>query len=175
MWTRETNLLKEKRLTMPRKLRHSLLLALLLGFIPASALNGLAIPLPAPQTQAPAKDSLYKRLGGYDALAAVTDDFLGRLATDPKLGRFFVGLSTDSRTRVRQHIVDFLCMATGGPCKYVGRDMQTVHTGLGITEEDLSIMVRLLGETLNKFKVPAAEQQDVVNAVAPLKSQIVGK
>jgi hemoglobin len=160
---------------MLRNLRHSLLLALMLGFIPASALTSLAAPLPADQAQTAAKDSLYKRLGGYDALAAVTDDFIGRLVSDPKEGRFFVGLSTDSKTRTRQHIVDFLCMATGGPCKYVGRDMVTAHTGLGITEEDWTITVKLLGDTLNKFKVPAAEQQDVVNAVAPLKSQIVGK
>jgi hemoglobin len=166
---------------MPRNFRQSVLLSLMLGFIPAGTLASFAVLLPSEpvrgvsQAQPAARESLYRRLGGYDALAAVTDDFLGRLAADPKLGRFFVGLSTDSRTRVRQHIVDFLCMATGGPCKYVGRDMQTVHTGLGITEDDWSTMVRLLGETLNKFKVAAAEQQDVLNALAPLKSQIVGK
>jgi len=160
---------------MSKSLRQSLLLALMLGFISAGTLTGFALPLPAPQAQATAQDSLYKRLGGYDALAAVTDDFLGRLATDPKEGRFFLGLSTDSNTRIRQHIVDFLCVATGGPCKYTGRDMETAHTGLGITEEDWTITVKLLGDTLNKFKVPAALQQEVVNAVAPLKSQIVGK
>src|SRR5947208_14819429 len=59
--------------------------------------------------------TLYKRLGGYDALAAVTDDFIGRLATDPQIGRFFKGSSTDSLKRIRQHVVDFLCNATGGP------------------------------------------------------------
>ena len=121
-----------------------------------------------------AQDSLYKRLGGYDAIAAVSDDFLGRLATDPKEGRFFTGLSTDSKIKVRQHVVDFLCNATGGPCKYTGRDMTTAHTGLGITEEDWTISVKALGDTLNKFKVPAREQQDVVTAVAGLKSQNVG-
>ena len=152
---------------MPRTFRHSLLVALMLGFIPASVLNTLAVPLPP--------DSLYKRLGGYDALVAVTDDFLGRLATDAKEGRFFVGLSNDSKTRVRQHVVDFLCVATGGPCKYTGRDMETVHTGLNITEEDWNIAVKALGDTLNKFKVPAREQGEVVNAIAGLKSKIVGR
>jgi len=105
----------------------------------------------------------------------VTDDFIGRLVTDPKLGRFFIGFSTDSKARIRQHIVDFLCVATGGPCKYTGRDMETAHTGLGITEEDWTITVKALGDTLNKFKVPAREQQEVVTAIAPLKSKIVGK
>ena len=163
---------------MPRIFRHSLLVALMLGFIPASVLNTLAVPLPptpAEPQAAAAQDSLYKRLGGYDALAAVTDDFLGRLATDAKEGRFFVGLSNDSKTRVRQHVVDFLCVATGGPCKYTGRDMETAHTGLNITEEDWTIAVKALGDTLNKFKVPAREQGEVVSAIAGLKSKIVGR
>jgi len=159
---------------MSRDFKHYLLLAILLGF-PSGALPVLAQPAASTQSQTQAQDSLYKRLGGYDALAAVTDDFLGRLANDPKEGRFFVGLSTDSKVRVRQHVVDFLCVATGGPCKYTGRDMVTAHTGLGITEEDWSIMVKALGDTLNKFNVPAREQQDVVGALAPLKSQIVGR
>jgi hemoglobin len=163
---------------MPRTFRHSLLVALLLGLVPGSILRSLAVPLPpnpaAPQAAA-AQDSLYKRLGGYDALAAVTDDFIGRLATDPKEGRFFVGLSTDSKIRVRQHVVDFLCVATGGPCKYTGRDMETAHTGLNITEEDWTISVKALTDTLNKFKVPAREQGEVINAIAGLKSKIVGR
>jgi hemoglobin len=162
---------------MPRIFRHSLLVALMLGFIPASVLNTFAIPLPTPAAPqaAAAQDSLYKRLGGYDALAAVTDDFLGRLATDAKEGRFFVGLSNDSKSRVRQHVVDFLCVATGGPCKYTGRDMETAHTGLNITEEDWTIAVKALGDTLNKFKVPAREHGEVVSAIASLKSKIVGR
>jgi hemoglobin len=160
---------------MSRTLRHSVLLAVAMSFLPANPIASFAVPLPNQQGQAASQDSLYKRLGGYDALAAVTDDFLGRLATDPKEGRFFVGLNNDSKTKVRQHVVDFLCAATGGPCKYTGRDMTTAHTGLGITEEDWTITVKALGDTLNKFKVPAREQQDVVNAIAGLKSQIVGK
>src|SRR6201982_4124928 len=71
--------------------------------------------------------TLYKRLGGYDALAAVTDDFIGRLATDKTVGRFFVGASDNSKMRIRQLVVDQLCAATGGPCLYIGRDMKTAH------------------------------------------------
>ena len=53
--------------------------------------------------------------------------------------------------------------------------METVHTGLNITEEDWTISVKALSDTLNEFKVPAREQQDVVNAIVPLKSKIVGR
>ena len=106
---------------MTNNFRQSLLVALMLGFITAGAVSNLAVPIPpnssAAAPQAAAQDSLYKRLGGYDALAAVTDDFLGRLATDPKEGRFFVGLSSDSKVLVRQLVLDFLFVETGGPCK----------------------------------------------------------
>lgn len=88
----------------------------------------------AAQTAAP--PSLYKRLGGYDALVAVTDDFIGRLASDPELKPFFAGHAADSLKRIRQLVVDQLCAATGGPCVYIGRDMKASHAGLGITEKN---------------------------------------
>jgi hemoglobin len=131
-----------------------------------------AIRTPA---QGAAADSLYKRLGGYDALAAVTDDFIGRLVTDKSLGRFFGGASDDSKKRIRQLVVDQLCAATGGPCIYIGRSMKTVHTGLGITEEDWTIAVKHLTDTLNKFKVPKPEQDDLFKIVGTLKPDIVEK
>src|ERR1043166_10053911 len=56
--------------------------------------------------------SLYQRIGGYDALAAVVDDFVGRLVTDKQFERFFVGHSDDSKKRIRQHILDQFCAAT---------------------------------------------------------------
>jgi hemoglobin len=119
--------------------------------------------------------SLYTRLGGYDALAAVTDDFIGRLAGDKSLGKFFVGLSNDSKTKVRQHVIDFLCKATGGPCAYTGRDMKLVHTGLNITKSEWDASVKHLITTLDKFKVPAKEKGEVLGAVGPLEKEIVEK
>jgi len=119
--------------------------------------------------------SLYQRLGGYDALAAVTDDFIGRLATDKQLGRFFVGQSDNSKMRIRQLVLDQLCAATGGPCVYIGRDMKTAHKGLGITEDDWNIAVKHLVATMNKFKVPEKEQGEVAAALTTLKKDIVEK
>ncbi len=122
-----------------------------------------------------ASDPLYKRLGGYDAIAAVVDDFIPRLANDAQLGRFFTGMSADSGKRVRQLIVDQVCAATGGPCLYVGRDMKTAHAGLGITEADWDIAVRHLVTTLDKFRVPAREKNEVLGALGGMKDQIVEK
>lgn len=119
--------------------------------------------------------SLYDRLGGYNAIAAVTDDFVGRLVTDPQLARFFTGHSTDSKKRIRQHVVDQLCAATGGPCVYTGRDMKTTHAGLGITEADWTASVKHLVATLDKFKVPQKEKDELLAAVSGLKKDIVEK
>lgn len=119
--------------------------------------------------------TLYQRLGGYDALAAVTDDFITHLATDPEMGRFFTGLSNDSKIRVRQHVIDFLCLATGGPCKYTGRDMKTAHTGLNISDAEWNKSVQYLVGTLDKFKVPEKEKSEVLGAISGLKGDIAGR
>ncbi|MGC2239014.1 MAG: group 1 truncated hemoglobin [Pyrinomonadaceae bacterium] len=119
--------------------------------------------------------SLYERLGGYDALAAVTDDFLLRLGTNKLVGRFLVDFSEDSKGKIRQHFIEFLCSATGGSCVYMGRDMKTTHKGIGITEEDWKESVKLLVETLDKFKVPEKEKSEVLAAVSSLKGDIVEK
>ena len=124
---------------------------------------------------APKTPSLYTRLGGYNAIAAVTDDFIGRLAADKQVSRFFVGHSQDSLMKIRQHVVEFLCNATGGPCVYMGRDMKTSHKGMGITESDWDLSVKALVATLDKFKVPEKEKAEVLAAVGPLKAQIVEK
>lgn len=119
--------------------------------------------------------SLYERLGGYNAIAAVNDDLIGRLVADKQLGRYFIGKCTDSKKKFRQLMVDMLCEAAGGPCIYTGRDMKTVHTGLGITESDWQVAVKLLTATLDKFKVPQKEKEEVFAAVSGLKSDIVGR
>lgn len=119
--------------------------------------------------------SLYKRLGGYDAIAAVVDDFLGRAAADKQLSRFLVGLSADSKKRLRQHIVDQLCEATGGPCMYTGRSTKAAHAGLGITESDWQITVNHLSAIMDKLKVPEKEKNDFLALATTLKKDIVEK
>ena len=116
---------------------------------------------------------MYKRLGGYDAVAAVSDDFIGRLLGDPMFERFFVGFSDDSKKRIRQHLVDFLCQNTGGPCFYTGRDMKTAHAGMGVTKEEWNKAVALIGETLTALKVPAGESQELASMLVPLEKDIV--
>ena len=127
-------------------------------------------------TQAAAQEkSLYQRVGGYDALAAVVDDFLVRLVTDKQFEKFFAGASDDSKKRIRQHILDQFCAATGGPCVYNGRDMKTSHAGLGITNAQWDAAAKHLVASLDKFKVPEKEKGEILAFVTSLKKDIVEK
>lgn len=119
--------------------------------------------------------TLYQRLGGYDAIAAVSDEFIGRLAGDPEFSRFFAGFSTDSKLRLRQLIVEQLCAAAGGPCVYVGRTMKSSHAGLGITEREWQDAATHLVASMDKYKVPAREKDQVIAFVSSLKADIVEK
>jgi len=119
--------------------------------------------------------SLYERVGGYNALAAVVDDFIGRLVADKQFEKFFAGHSIDSKKKIRQHILDQFCAGTGGPCVYTGRDMKTTHGGLGITNADWDAAARHLADSLDKFKVPAKEKGEILAFVTTLKKDIVEK
>jgi hemoglobin len=134
----------------------------------------LVLPLCATAASAQQK-SLYQRLGGYDAIAAVSDEFIARLAADEQEKRFFIGFSNDSKMRIRQHIVDFICKAAGGPCSYTGRDMKTAHAGAGISKADWERTLKIFGEVLDKFQVPDQERKDLAGAIGPLEKDIVEK
>ena len=117
--------------------------------------------------------SLYERLGGYDAIAAVTDDLLARLLNDPQLGVFWKGHSENSLRRDRQLVVNFMCEAAGGPVFYTGRDMPTSHKGLGISASDWEVFMRHAATTLEKFAVPATERGEVLAFLTSLQGDIV--
>jgi hemoglobin len=150
-----------------RWVRASILVALFLAGSPALRVASAADTAAGP--------TLYRRLGGYDAIAAVTDDFLGRLLAEARFTKFFSGASSDSKARIRQHIVDQLCFATGGPCVYTGRTMKTAHAGLGITEEDWNAAVADLVASLDKFHVPAREKGELAAILTSVKGDIVEK
>jgi hemoglobin len=151
---------------------HALRRRLLLPFLGALLLCATFTPQPANGAQ---EKSLYERLGGYNAIAAVVDDFIGRLVTDKRFERFFVGHSKDSQKRIRQFIVDQLCAEAGGPCVYNGRSMKASHEGLNISDDDWKSAVDHLVASLDKFKVPKKEKDDLLGAVSKFKNDIVDK
>ena len=118
--------------------------------------------------------SLYTRLGGYDAIAAVVDDLLPRLRSDELLGRFWTSpRSIDTLNRERQLAIDFIAAAAGGPTIYLGRDMKMSHKGMGITKADYAAFMRCLADTLDTFEVAEPERSEVVAFATSLEPEII--
>jgi hemoglobin len=133
------------------------------------------VGLTQPDRKGPAMSNktLYERLGGYDAIAAVSNDLVDRLEADPQLGRFWQHRGDDGLKRERQLLIDFLAAATGGPMYYRGRDMKLSHTGMRISESDWNIFLEHADATLKKFHVPQVEYDEVVAFVQSTRADIV--
>lgn len=114
--------------------------------------------------------SLYDRLGGAEAIVAVVDDFVGRCAADSRINVKFVRTDVP---RLKAKLVEQVGEATGGPLTYTGRSMQETHDGMGVTAGEFDALVEDLVATLNSFNVPAAEQQELLGILGPLRSDIV--
>ncbi len=119
--------------------------------------------------------SLYQRLGGYDMIAKIVDDFGPKLGKDPKIAPLLAGVSAEHRMRNRQLIVEQICEATGGPCFYIGRTMLSSHQGLGITEDHFKQAGALMLETLDKFKIGEPERSELMGIIGKLQPDIVEK
>ena len=120
--------------------------------------------------------SLYHRLGGVYAIASVVDDFIERLLVNDTLNAN--PAIEDARDRVpkpglKYHVTAFVSMATGGPIKYSGKPMKVSHAHLNITEKEWQAMVADFRKTLNKFKVPKREQEELIALVGTTKGDIV--
>src|SRR2546427_6396927 len=124
---------------------------------------------------APPEPTLYQRLGGREAIKLVVDDFVANMAADPRVSGRFKGLDAARVAKLQTNLADQICDTTGGPCAYLGRDMKTVHTGMGITEAEWSATVEDLVKSLTKFKVPPKEQQELLAILGPMKKDIVGQ
>lgn len=117
--------------------------------------------------------TLYERLGGYDAICAVANDLLPRLQTDPQLARYWQHRAENGLNREKQLLIDFLCSSAGGPLYYTGRDMKISHKGMKISESDWSAFLGHVNATLEAFRVPQPERDQVVAFVQSTKPDIV--
>ncbi len=120
--------------------------------------------------------SLYDRLGGAYSIAAVVDDFIERLLVNATLNAN--PAINEARARVPKaglkfHVTTLVCEVTGGPCKYTGRAMKEAHQHLNITQAEWDAMVGDFRITLDKFKVPQTEQQELIAIVGGTKKDIV--
>jgi len=144
---------------------------LALGLLSVVALAGCAT---TGEHMASKEKSLYGRLGGKPVITAVVDDFVARVAGDPRINRFFTNPDT---ALLKVKLIDQICEASGGPCKYTGKDMQTAHHGMGITHADFDALVDDLVTTLDKFRfwIPEKEKNELLAVFGPLRKDIVTK
>jgi len=119
---------------------------------------------------------LYDRLGGVYSIATVVDDFIERLLVNHTLNAN--PAINEARARVPKaglkfQVTALVCEATGGPCKYTGRAMRESHRHLNITPAEWDAMVVDFKATLNKFRVPQREQQELITIVGSTRNDIV--
>lgn len=128
--------------------------------------------------------TLYDRLGGVNAISAVVDEFIGRVAVNPDMVRTFKpllddvtknGASSARLASLRNNLIDQIGEAAGGPQKYKGKDMVTAHKGMMITEKEFNSLAGDLSGALDKFNVPATEKSELLTVIGSLKPQIVGQ
>jgi hemoglobin len=116
--------------------------------------------------------SLYDRLGGKGAITAVVETFVGNVGGDTRINGFFA--STDL-TKLKMHLVNQICEASGGPCKYTGRTMKQTHTGMGVHDAAFGALVEDLVAALDHYKVGKTEKDELLGVLGPMKSDIVEK
>jgi hemoglobin len=126
-----------------------------------------------PENSAYTRESLYRRLGGYDVIAIFVHDLMPRLRTDPVLAVYWKGISEDSARRGDQLLIDFICAAFEGPVYYVGRDMKTSHKGLGITETEWDVFMPHVAAALDSVGITPREKAEFLEITAGLKWDIV--
>ena len=137
-------------------------------------------PTIKPETKLKEK-TLYDRLGGEGAIKAVVDDFVGRAAADPKVNFTRKGTSKEWKAtpenvdRLKKMLVELVGMVTGGPQKYSGHNMKEAHAGMKITQAEFDAAAADLKATLDKFKVPAKEQNELLKIVGSTAPDIVEK
>ncbi|CAM2824854.1 group 1 truncated hemoglobin [Mycobacterium intermedium] len=113
--------------------------------------------------------SIYDKIGGYESIEAVVDDFYDRVLADDQLSGFFTGTNM-SRLKGKQ--VEFFAAALGGPEPYTGAPMKQVHQGRGITMHHFSLVAGHLGDALTAAGVPATTVTEILGAIAPLAADI---
>ena len=118
--------------------------------------------------------SLYERLGRYDGIARIADEYIKGVRADPQFARFS-GRGTDSLARARQLLKDQLCALTGGPCVYIGRDMRTAHGGLGIRDADWSASMKHMAAAAEKCHVAGTDKEEFMALIESLRQHIVEK
>src|SRR3990172_8666478 len=137
---------------------------------------GISFAPVASAQQLGAQKSLYERLGGLRGITVVVDDFINRLVANKTLNKnpaINAGRKSSPAPYLKFQVSQLICELAGGPCKYTGMAMKESHAHLNISEKEWDVMAKEFQKSLDKFKVPAAEQKELFDMVGKTKADIV--
>ena len=117
--------------------------------------------------------SLDDRLGQKPAIEIVVDKFLGHVVADSRINASFAHLDADGVARLRGHLIDQICQATGGPCTYTGKSMKESHAGMGLNDGHFDAMVEDLARALEEAGVKEADKEELLGALGGMRGDIV--
>lgn len=119
--------------------------------------------------------TLYERLGGANGIEAIVDDIVEAHMTNPVVKARFLPLKENPAhfTEVRQHLINFLASGSGGPEKYIGKDMPTAHRGMNISQGEYMSVIDDIMAALDKHKIDEQTKKDVLYIAYSLKDSMV--
>jgi hemoglobin len=117
--------------------------------------------------------TLCERLGGTPAISAVVDSFAQKVLSDGRVNKKF---AKSDANRLVTNLKGFVGQAAHCPgVKYKGKNMKNAHRNMGVTDGEFNAVVDDLVKTLDEFKVPEKEKNELLAALGPTKKDIVEK
>jgi hemoglobin len=123
--------------------------------------------------QQPAKDdSLYRDLGEQAGITRIVEGMLLNIAADPRIVRHFENIDI---VRLRDKLVEQICVEAGGPCTYTGDSMEESHKGQNLTPSDFNALVENLQDAMSSQGVPMPAQNRLLARLAPMRAQVIDR
>ena len=119
--------------------------------------------------QAPNEPAL-SAFGGYAGLGKISNDFVERVQKNPRIGKFFKDADND---RLQAMLTDQFCDLLGGGCRYAGKSMREVHTGMNVRMGDFNALAEELQNAMTAANVPNSEQNRLIAKLAPMQRDVV--
>jgi hemoglobin len=117
-------------------------------------------------------DTLYQGLGAKPGIKKIVDTLIPLVLADARIKESFTDIDM---ANLSLRLQEQFCVLGGGPCKYKGKDMATMHEGLNITNAQFNALAEDLQEAMERNGVPSSVQNKLVAKLAPMQRTIVTK
>ena len=135
-------------------------------------LLAMVLTLAACAQQPPKDDSLYRELGEQAGITRIVEGMLLNIAADPRIVRHFENIDIE---RLRDKLMEQICVEAGGPCTYTGDSMEESHKGQNLTPSDFNALVENLQEAMSAQNVPMPAQNRLLARLAPMRAQVIDR